>query len=174
MRDGVSVDVGIEDTDRKALRGQRGGEVHGHGGLTDATLTGGDGEHAGAGVRLGEWDHRLGGGAADGVAELAALLVIHHIGGDGDVANALDTVQRLFGALDDGVFHGATGNGEVNLHGHVIVVRHRDGLDHANLGNRATYLRIFDLRQGGANFSFSNRRHYVVNLIVRPRKTKNY
>ena len=44
---GEAVDVGVHDTNLESLRGERGGQIRGHGRLADAALTGGDGDDAG-------------------------------------------------------------------------------------------------------------------------------
>src|SRR5699024_5902553 len=65
VRDGVTVDIGVDHADLQATALQGDRQVHGSGGLAHTTLAGGHGVDAGRGVRLRERDYRVGGIAAD-------------------------------------------------------------------------------------------------------------
>ena len=84
----MAVDVGVEHADRQPARGHRRGEVDRDAGLADAALAGRDRVHPGQRAGLGERDDRFAGVAAQLLAQLGALLVVHHVEADLDRAGA--------------------------------------------------------------------------------------
>ena len=139
--DGVAVDVGIHDADLEAALGQRNRQVNGHGGLAHAALAGRHREHASGGIRLGEGDDGVGGIAANLLADLAALLVAHHVGGDGNVLHAGDGFCGLASLLCQVILHRATGDSEVDFYRHVATVD-LDGFHHAEICDGSVELGI--------------------------------
>ena len=118
----MAVNIGIKHPDIQPLRGQRSGNVDGHRRLTDATLAGGHGIHARVTIRLTKRNLRLIDATAGLLPQLAALLVVHDIRGDGDVPNTLNALDRRARIVDKLIFHGATGDGEINLRRNISAV----------------------------------------------------
>ena len=71
-------------------------------------------------------------------------------------ADAVDAADGGVGALDEGALHRAAGDGEVDPHRDIAVVGDVDGLDHADLGDRAPDLWILDAGEGGADLCFGD------------------
>jgi hypothetical protein len=154
----VPVDVGVDHAHRQATRRERGGEVHRHRGLAHAALAARDRVDASTRGRLGERDHRLGAGAAaQAVLQFLALLgrhhaeVHHHSGDAGDGAGGGGDVPL------QGVTHRAAGDREQYPDRGDASVVDGDGLDHAQLGDRAANLRIAHLGQRGQDGVFVRR-----------------
>ena len=120
--DRVAVNIGIQHPDIQPLRGQRSGNIDRHRRLTDASLAGGDGVHARVAIRLTKRNLRLVDATAGLFPQLAALLVVHDIRGDGNGPNTLDALDRRARIVDKLIFHGATGDGEINLRRNISAV----------------------------------------------------
>ena len=114
-RDREAVDVRVHDADLEALRGQRGGQVRGHGGLADAALTGGDGDDAGQGVGTRERDLALGATTVEFFAQRLLLCLVHDAHFDGDVLDAVEGTHTLGDVLRDLGAQRAPGGGEQDL-----------------------------------------------------------
>ena len=114
------------------------GEVDGDRGLADAALAAGDREDLGQRAGLGERDLALRLAALQGLLEAGALLGGHHAEREVDVGDAGDRGRRR--AVTSRLmvsFSGQPGDGQQHGDAHPARVVDVDGLDHAELGDRA-------------------------------------
>ena len=108
-RNREAVHIRVNNAHRKPARGERGGKIRGHGGLTHTTLTGHHTEHAGQrtgrGKRVGtlRLEHRTQGGT---------LLRVHRTHLQLHTLNTLNGGGGVTNLLLDGVLQRATLNGE--------------------------------------------------------------
>ena len=85
------------------------------------------------------------------LAQLGALLVAHHVEGDGDGSGTRHVGDRLGHPLGDLGLLRARRRGQVDLDVHRAVVGDRDALDHVELGDRAAEFRVDHFGQCGAD-----------------------
>ena len=117
---GVAVNIGIDNAHLQALIRQRCGQVDGHRGLADATLTRRHRKDAGRRIGLRKRNLGFGLAAAQLLFQLAALLIAHRVHGHGNLANAVDVLDRGAGIGLDGGLHGAARDGQINANGDVV------------------------------------------------------
>ena len=155
VRNGMAVNISVNhaDLESSSLQGHR--QVHRDGGLTYAALSGRHRVHTCRRIRLCEGDHRIRSITANHLADFAALLIAHHIGGDGDVADSGHAGGCFAGLFCQMALHRAASNGQINFDGNVGAIN-IDGLNHAKLGDGAIQLWILDLGQRAANIRFLN------------------
>ena len=129
-RDGEAPHVGVDDGHAAPALREGHGQVRGDRGLADAALAGGDQQHPGGALRVGEGDgpalgvavgglaaRRAGRVAVELQAQIGALLVGHDPEGQVDRRDT-DGGQRAGDAALDLVAQGAAGHREGDLEGH--------------------------------------------------------
>ena len=106
---------------------------------------------------LGERDDRFPRVAAQLLAQLGALLVVHHVEGDLDGTGAGHVGDGTADALGDlGLLRAGRG-GQIHLDVHAGVGVDGDVLDHAEFGDRPPQLGVDHLGQRGADRGFQVR-----------------
>ncbi len=90
--------------------------------------------------------------------QVLALLLAHHVELDPDAGHAGQRRHRAGDPAGDGVAHRAAGHGQVDADGDEPVVADLDGLDHAELGDRAADLWVVDAGQRGQHLLAGGKR----------------
>ncbi len=142
LRNGVTVDVGVEYAHRFAALGQCHGEVDRHRRLAHAALAAGHEDHLGEVVGVGERNGARGDAAAQLTLHLGALLVVHRAQGEVDATHTRHAGDGRGDVMLDRALHRAAGNGEQYRQRHHVVVVDAQRLDHAEFGDRTLDLRV--------------------------------
>ena len=116
-RNREAVDIGIHDADLQSCLRHRSSKVRGHGGLADATLTGGNSDNTGQRIGLSKRDFALGATAVQLLAQSFLLFVGHDPHVNLDVLNTLNGANSFDDVSIDRGAQRATGGGQKNLDG---------------------------------------------------------
>ena len=152
-RDGEAPDIGVDHADGETTHGKGGGDIGGHRGLADATLSGSDGQHPGTG------GHPIGPGVGLGVQagriHGVRLLIGGHLGpvdlDRGDARKALDAHLDFATQL---CLERTTGRGEGHGDHDPAIGSDGGSLCHTQLDDVGAEFGIDHAAQGGEHIGF--------------------